>query len=432
VDQVLSSGTNFVPSLLMARVLVPHDYGTFSLAYLAWFGALSVVVSALMQPYTLAASASEGEAWRDITRNASGAVVLVGGICSVIFILVGAIIGASSTLGLSFLVIALLAPGLVLQEFWRFASFAASRAKTAAANDGYWAIGQIVAFGILLATRHPTAPQCLLAWGAGAWLAAGLGIWQLSVMPRLNLAAIRWARRWGRVGAWFTLAGASFSLSMLIVAVTIGADFNRTAVGLFRIVQLLFGPVQLFTIAAGAVFMPHLVRVMKATSANGLRLVVLFSLLLVGLIGAYGLMLLVVAHFVLVTFFGAAYAGAAALVLPVLISYTIDAACSGADAHLRVRELGGRIAAVQLAAGIARVGAVAVLASLYGLRGAVWGLVVGSAVVWVGYWTQVLLTNTHTTELPDMLTHEKATVAHLEERTRSPQIVQAPEHSSLQ
>ncbi|MGO9874300.1 MAG: hypothetical protein ACLPVY_10920 [Acidimicrobiia bacterium] len=382
----------------MARVLGPRDFGTFSLAFLAWFGALSVVVSALMQPYTLAASASEGAVWRDITRSASGAVVLAGATFGIIFAAVGTVIGLSSDLGRSLLVIALLAPGLALQEFWRVASFSASRARTAAANDGYWALGQFVAFGILLATKRPTAPQCLIAWGAGAWLAAGLGVVQLSVMPRVNLAAVRWARKWGRIGAWFTLASGSFSVSMLIVAVIIGADFDRAAVGLFRTVQLLFGPVQLFTIAAGAVFMPHLVRVIKTTSATGSKLVVHFSILMAGLIAGYGLVLLLASHFVLVTLFGAAYAGAGALVLPMLLSYTIDASCSGADAHLRVREKGGRIVVVQLMASAARMCAVAVLASVDGLRGAVWGLVVGSLVCAVAYWGQVLLTSSRKTE----------------------------------
>ncbi len=377
----------------MARVLGPRNYGTFSLAFLAWFGALAVVRAALMQPFTLAASATEGEDWRDVTRCASGAVVLAGTAWGVVFLIVGAVIGPSSDLGRSFLVIALLAPGLALQEFWRVASFSASRARTATANDGYWAIGQVIAFGILLPSGRATAPLCLLAWGAGAWLAAALGVLQLSVMPKMNLAAIRWARRWARLGAWFTLASGSFSLSMYGIAIIIAAEFQRAAVGLFRIVQLLFGPVQLLTIAGESVFMPHLVRVVKTTSATGLGLVVRYSLLMATLVAVYGLALLVVAHFVLVTFFGAAFAGAGALVLPMLISYAIDAASSGADAHLTVREMGPRIVFVQLVAGAARVGAVVVLASVDGLRGAVWGLVVGSVVCAITYWGQVALTS---------------------------------------
>jgi O-antigen/teichoic acid export membrane protein len=403
VDQVLSSGTNFVPSLLMARVLGPRGYGTFSLAFLAWFGALTLVRSALMQPYTLAASATDGDAWRDITRSASGAVVLAGAAWGAVFVTVAAIVGPSSTLGHSFLVIALLAPGLALQEFWRVASFAASRAKTAAANDGYWAIGQIVAFGILLPIGRATAPECLLAWGAGAWAAAVLGAFQLSVLPRIDVTAVRWARKWGRVGAWFTLASGGFALSMYSVAVIVSAEFERAAVGLFRIVQLLFGPVQLLTIAAESVFMPHLVRVVKTTKHTGLSIVVRYSLFMAGVVAAYGLVLLMAAHLVLVTLFGSAFASAGALVLPMVISNTIDAACSGADAHLRVRESGSRIAITQLASSAVRVGAVVVLAHADGLRGAVWGLVVGSAVNAIAYWSQVVFTGSRETEREGVL-----------------------------
>ena len=384
VDQVLSSGTNFVPSLLMARVLGPRGYGTFSLAFLAWFGVLTLVRSALMQPYTLAASANEGDAWRDITRSASGAVILAGVAWGAVFAIVAIVAGPSSALGRSFLVIALLAPGLALQEFWRVASFSAFRARTAAMNDGYWAIGQVVAFGILLSLGHATAPECLLAWGAGAWVAAVLGILQLSVVPRVDLAAVRWARKWGRVGAWFTVASGSYAVSMYGIAVIVSAEFERAAVGLFRIVQLLFGPVQLLTIAGESVFMPHLVRVVKRTGDSGLGLVVRYSLVMGGLVAAYGIALVAAAHLVLVTFFGAAFAGAGALVLPMVISNAIDASCSGADAHLRVREMGSRIAAIQVASSVVRVAAVVVLAHTNGLRGAVWGLVVGSAVNAIG------------------------------------------------
>ena len=196
VDQVLSSGTNFVPALLLARVLGPAGYGAFALAFLAWFGALAVIRSALMQPYTLAAAHLKRSAWRNVTRHASGAVVLAGVIWGGVFAVAAAVVGVSSDLGQALLVIAVLAPGLALQEFWRVASFAAQRARTAAANDGIWAIGQIVAFGVLLSSGTVTAAASLAAWGVGAWLAAGFGILQLSVTPRFDLAAIRWAREW--------------------------------------------------------------------------------------------------------------------------------------------------------------------------------------------------------------------------------------------
>lgn len=392
VDQVLSSGTNFVPSLLLARVLGPGRYGTFSLAFLAWFGVLAVVRSALMEPYTLAAAAAEGETWREITKNASGSVVLAGTFAGAVFAIVGGIIGPSTDHGRVFLVIGLLAPGLALQEFWRIASFASSRARTAAANDACWAVGLIIAFGILLPSASVTAPECLFAWGIGAWIAAALGVAQLGVIPRIDRAAVKWARKWGRVGAWFTLTSATFAAGSFAAAAIISAKLGSAALGLFRIVQTLFGPVQLLTTAVESVFMPHLVRVVKKTDSNGMQLAVRSSLLMSGLVTVYGLVLLVAAHTVLVDLFGVAFAGAGALVLPLLISYAIDAAAFGAAAHLQVRALGSRISVAQFFATATRIGAVALLATIGGVRDAVWGLVIASTVGAVALWIQVGLT----------------------------------------
>ena len=131
-DQVLSSGTNFVPALFLARRLGPAGFGAFSLAYLSWFGALQFLRSALMRPYTLEAASLEGDEWKGITSHASGAVLVGGTAVGGIFAIVALIVGLSSDLGQALLAIAVLAPGLALQEFWRVASFAAQRARTAA------------------------------------------------------------------------------------------------------------------------------------------------------------------------------------------------------------------------------------------------------------------------------------------------------------
>lgn len=386
MDQVLSSGTNFVPSLLLARVLGPASYGAFALAFIAWFSTLSFITSALMQPFTLAAASLEGAAWRDITKRASGAVVLAGIIGGSVFAIVAAVVGTSSDLGRALLVIAVLAPGLALQEFWRVASFAASRARTAAANDGCWAIGQIVAFGLLLSNGHATVAGSLLAWGAPAWLAAGLGVRQLSVMPRVDLAAVRWVRQWGSVGAWFTLSSMTYTLGFFVIAIIIAAKTGRANLGRFQAVQNLFGPILLLTIGAQSVFVPHLVREIKRTGTNGLREARLYSLLMAGSVAAYGVALLLAARIVLTEAFGIAFAPAAVLVLPTLLAFILDAVNSGAALQLRAQARGGRLAVGQVAATVTRLVAVAVLVSIGGLRAAAWGLVIGSGVGAILFW----------------------------------------------
>lgn len=224
VDQIFSSGTNFVPSLILARLLGPQNYGTFSVAFLAWFFALSVIRSAFMQPYTLAASTLEQSEWRELTSRASGVVLVAGVAATVVFAIAGLVVGISSEFGRSLGAVAVCAPGLALQEFWRAASFASRRARTAAANDCYWAVGQTLAFAVVLLTTRVTAAESLIAWGAGAWLAAVLGLAQLSVKPCIDRASLGLARQWLRVGVWFTLANVSFSAGLLGVAAIVAVE----------------------------------------------------------------------------------------------------------------------------------------------------------------------------------------------------------------
>lgn len=391
VDQVLSSGTNFVPALLLARLLGPTSFGAFSLAFLAWFSALALLRCALMQPYTLAAATLEGPAWRDVTSHAAGAIVVAG--CGVggLFGIVAVIVGVSSSLGQAFLALALLAPGLALQEFWRVASFAGRRARTAAANDFVWVICQLLAFAVVLSSGSVGVPGALLAWGAGGWVAAAIGIGQLSVVPRIGRATAQWARTWARTGAWFTADSATFALGSLAIAVAIAAAIGNTDLGLFRGAQTLFGPVQLLTIGAESVFLPHLVRLITRPSTNGVGESRRYSLVMAATVAAYGVAFLLGAETVLTKVFGAEFAAASAVVFPMMIAFTLDAVSSGAILLLRARANGARLVVAQVTATTVRVGAVVVLVNIAGLRGAGWALVIGSSVAVCANWAQVAL-----------------------------------------
>ena len=390
IDQVLSSGTNFLPSLVLARVLGPNGYGTFSIVFLAWFLTLSVIRSAFIVPYTLVASSLEPSEWREFTSRASGIVVSTGVVATALFAIAGFVVGASSELGRALLAIAVLAPGLALQEFWRAASFSALRARTAAANDCYWALGQTVAFAFVLLTTRVTAAESLIAWGAGACLAAALGALQLSVRPRIDYMTFQSARKWARVGTWFTSSSAMFSLGLFGVAAIVSEEVGNRGLGLFRMVQgNLFGPVQLVIIGAESVFLPYLVRSMRSAQSTGVRAAIRYSVAIAAAVAMYGAVLQIFAHDLLVSVFGSAFAPAAILVLPMLIAFVLDAAGDGAAALLRVQARGGSLLVMQIAAGAARIVAVLILIREYGLLGAAWGLAIGSAVGTILSWAFV-------------------------------------------
>jgi O-antigen/teichoic acid export membrane protein len=390
-DQVFSSGTNFVPSLLLARLLGPAGYGTFSVAFLAWFLTLSVIGSAFMQSYTIAASSLVPSEWRELTSRASGLVVTAGVVAGAIFAVAGLVVGTSSELGRALLAVAVLAPGLALQEFWRVASFASRRAKTAAANDFYWAVGQTVVFAAVLLTTRITAAESILAWGAGAWVAAALGMVQLSVKPRIGRVTLELARQWLSIGAWFTGALSLYSAGMFGVAAIVAVEAGDHALGLFRMVQgNLFGPVQLVLIATSSVFLPHLVRSIRSASATAVNSTLLYSAATAVTVAGYGGALLLVAPFILSRVFGSAFSPAAMLVLPMLVAFTIDAAGNGAVLMLQAQRRGRGLVAMQLVGTSARILAVILLIGPYGVLGAAWGLAIGSSVTTILAWALVL------------------------------------------
>ena len=391
IDQVFSSGTNFVPSLLLARFLGPSSYGTFSLAFLAWFLTLALLRSAFMQPFTLRAAGLPVPEWRDLTAQTSGIVISAGCTTAVCFGLAGVVLGLSTELGRSLLAIAILAPGLALQEFWRVASFSAQRARTAAFNDLLWALGLAIAFLILFLGFHVTAASSLLAWGAGAWFAAGLGLLQLRVKPRMSRTTAHTARELVRVGGWFSGANGIFSAGMFGVAAIVAVVAGNHDLGLFRMVQgNLFGPVQIVIIAAESVFMPHLVRAIRATSISGLRESLYYSLLITAAVGAYGLALQFCAPYLLLHVVGASYLPAVVLIFPMLIAFMLDAIGDGANVLLRARARGQVLVIMQIVAAATRLLAVLLLAHADGLVGAAWGLAAGSGIGTMVSWIAVL------------------------------------------
>ena len=86
----------------------------------------------------------------------------------------------------AFLALGLTLPVLLLQDSWRFSFFALGRGVQAFLNDLVWAVALIPALFFLRATKAQNVFWFVLAWGAGAAVAAGVGLLQARVAPRLS------------------------------------------------------------------------------------------------------------------------------------------------------------------------------------------------------------------------------------------------------
>jgi O-antigen/teichoic acid export membrane protein len=380
VDQALSSATNFAMSLFIARLLAPAAFGSFALALAAWITLLGLNRAALVQPFVVEASRQDTPAWRSSARSAGGAV-LVAGICGGAAIsLVGLVLGPSEPSGQAFLILGLLAPFLVVQDFWRFAAFSRNRARAAVANDALWAVIQALAL-VFLVSAHSTPAAAMAAWGSGAIAGAFLGCFQFGLLPSLSRQTLRWTRSIGRLGGWFGLSNILYTGSTQAVAVIVAASAGSAALGGLRAAQTLLGPAQLVAQSGDAVALPAASRQVGSAGTRGLTaFAVRYGALLTAVLGAYGAILIVGRDEILEFLLGPKFVPYGNLILPLALGLVATAWSLASSVALRSAMVGSGLASGEAIGAGAKIVLVALLAQVGGVLGAAWGVLLGSLV----------------------------------------------------
>src|SRR5829696_5942351 len=137
-DQAISSISNLALGIVVARSLGAADFGAFSLAWVTYGVILNLSRGLATDPLTVRYSGPPDERWRSaVGRAASTATALglaVGAVCVVVGLAIGGLVGSS------FAALGLTLPGLLLQDSWRIAFFAAGKGQRAFANDFVWAV----------------------------------------------------------------------------------------------------------------------------------------------------------------------------------------------------------------------------------------------------------------------------------------------------
>ena len=109
--------------------------------------------------------------WRSAVGRAASTATAIGLVVGAVCLLVGLAIGG--LVGPGFAALGLTLPGLLLQDSWRIAFFAAGKGQRAFTNDVVWAISLVPA--MLIAGTVGTTFGFVLAWGAAATAAAVFG-----------------------------------------------------------------------------------------------------------------------------------------------------------------------------------------------------------------------------------------------------------------
>src|SRR5215469_15558417 len=172
-DQAMSSVSNFVVNIYIARTLGAVQYGAFALAYVTYGFVLQASRGLATDPLLVRFSGTDVPAWRRAVANSSGTAAATGAAAGLCVLAAAAFLDGPTQL--AFLALGLTLPGLMLQDSWRFAFFALGRGGQAFLNDMVWAVALVAALVALHFSGHANVFWFVFAWGAAAAAGAAAG-----------------------------------------------------------------------------------------------------------------------------------------------------------------------------------------------------------------------------------------------------------------
>lgn len=365
-DQAASSLSNFAVGIYVARSLGVTAFGVFSLAWVTYGVVLNVSRGLATDPLVVRFSGVPDASWRQAVARSSGTALLVGAGIGTVCLAAG--LGMGGDLGYAFAGLGVMLPGLLLQDAWRYAFFAAGTGRKAFVNDVVWGVALVPA--MVVAAHVGTVTAFLLAWGGSAAVAAGYGCLQSGIRPR-PAGARAWMRDHRDLGYRYLVENVGVSGASQIRAYGLGVIVGVGAVGVIRGAELLLGPFLAVLMGLSLVTVAEAARVLRQAP----RRLGPFCLLLGGgqAVGAllWGAALLLVPDRLGELVLGDVWSSAAQLVVPVTLGVAGAGLGTGAAAGLRALAAARRSLRCQMFASACYVAG--------GLGGAAWGGTIGSA-----------------------------------------------------
>ena len=238
-DQALSSLTNFALALVVARRFDAVDLGAFAIAFNTYLLLLNVARPLAMQPVMIHFSNVPYAQWHRATQAAVGLSLTIGLLGGALTCIIGALIGGS--LGGALVATGLSLPGLLVQDSWRLAFFAAGRGVQAFLNDLVWTLVLLPSLVIAILAVDPDIAGFFALWGGSALVAALFGMIQARTLPRPELA-LAWLRDHRILATPLTVQSVLQVATQQIASLGVAAVAGLGAVGALRAAQLLLGP----------------------------------------------------------------------------------------------------------------------------------------------------------------------------------------------
>src|SRR5439155_10300480 len=133
----------------------------------------------------------------------------------------------------------------LVQELWRSALFRDQRGRSAAINDGVWAVTMVVV--LPFAWIFTSDWMIAATWGIGGAAAAVYGVFQLRARPVNILTALRWWKvELRQLGTWLAIENLILTLGNQTVLFVLAAQLGTGDIGGIRAIEVIFAPMSLF------------------------------------------------------------------------------------------------------------------------------------------------------------------------------------------
>lgn len=264
-DQGMSSLSNFLLGIFVARSFGASDFGAFTLAFVTYSVVLNAARGLATDPFVVRFSGVADSRWRTAAAAATGTALATGAVAGLLCVLAGLLL--PHPLGTGFVALGFGLPGLALQDSWRFAFFAAGRGSSAFVNDLAWTVLLVSTLALLKAGSMGSSTSCLLAFGGTATLAALLGAVQSRILPRPD-RALGWLRTHHGLSFRYLLENLSLSGSSQLRAFVVAAVTSLAVVGYVRASEILMGPFLVLLMGISQVAVPEATRVVARDPAR--------------------------------------------------------------------------------------------------------------------------------------------------------------------
>jgi O-antigen/teichoic acid export membrane protein len=290
LDQVVSSASNFVVTILAARALSATQFGAFALGMAVSFVTIALARGMASDPLATAHASDAAPELRWAIRAGAGTATWVPLIVACVVVVPALLVGG--ILGPVLVALALVLPGLALQDYLRYALIVRGQAKQTFFNGLFWMVIQVPLLMIAI-DRGGEASGLVLAWGLSGTLAAGLGLVQVRSWIAGPRQVFAWLRRHRSLWPFYVLDNLVFQITNLGLVLVISLFTSLAQVGGVRAAMTVYAPVTILARGVVGVAVPEMVRRSRSTaSVHRSSLVLAFMLMPIGILWAIGTLLI--------------------------------------------------------------------------------------------------------------------------------------------